>query len=127
MAVKLLVVDDEEGITEILKHYFEMKGFTVCVAASGEEAIALLRQEKPEIILLDLFLNGKLDGVDVLKDAKINSPSSKVIMLTGSDSVAKEKEIKKIGVCRYLRKPVSVTILSNTIKEVLGDTAGGKS
>jgi len=119
MPTKLLIVDDEEGLTQILKGYFEMKGFTVSVAATGETAIALLKEEKPDLILLDLLLKGKLDGIDVLKSTKVNSPGSKVIMLTGSDTVAKEKEIKSIGVCCYLHKPVTVNKLSDTISEVL--------
>ena len=119
MSAKLLIVDDEEDLTRILKDYFEMKGFSVSLAATGDEAIALLKQEKPDIVLLDLLLKGKLDGVDVLRSAKVNSPGSKVIMLTGSDTVAKEKEIKSIGVNRYLHKPVTVNKLSDTIAEVL--------
>lgn len=119
MSTKLLIVDDEEDLTRILKDYFEMKGFTVSTAATGDDAIALLRQEKPNIILLDMLLKGKLTGVDVLKDTKVNSPTSKVIMLTGSDTVAQENEAKKIGVCRYLYKPVTVSKLFGTINEVL--------
>lgn len=119
MPTKLLIVDDEEGLTQILKDYFEMKGFSVSVAYTGETAIALLKKEKPEVILLDLLLKGKLDGVDVLKSAKANSPESKVIMLTGSDTVAKEREIKSLGVSRYLHKPVTVNKLSDTISGVL--------
>ena len=65
MSTKLLIVDDEEDLTGILKDYFEMKDFTVFVAATGDDAIALLRKEKPDVIVLDLLLKGKLDGLAI--------------------------------------------------------------
>jgi two-component system response regulator VicR len=121
MPTKLLIVDDETDLGELLKDYFQMKGFVVFGTGSGEEAIALLRQEKPEVIVLDMLLKGKLNGIDVLKDAKQNSPQSKVIMLTGSDTVALENEAKRIGVSRYLHKPVTVKQLEEVINEVLSE------
>lgn len=119
MSKKLLIVDDETELTDGLKQYFEIKGFIVFTVPTGEEAITLLSNEKPDIIVLDMLLKGKLDGVDVLKEAKKLSASSKVIMLTGSDTVAKEQEVMKIGVCRYLRKPIMIKELHNIINEVL--------
>ena len=119
MPAKLLIVDDEELLTASLKDYFEMKDFVVSIAATGQDAIRLLKEEKPDIILLDLLLKGKLDGLDVLKEAKASSPQSKVIMVTGSDTIEKEKEIKRIGVSRYLQKPVTVNKLLDTVNEVL--------
>jgi DNA-binding response OmpR family regulator len=121
MPTKLLIVDDEEDLVQILKEYFEMKGLTVFTTGTGEEAIALLRQEKPDIILLDMLFKGKLNGIDVLKDTKQNSPQSKVIMLTGSDTVAQENEAKAIGVSRYLHKPVTVKMLDDNINGVLSE------
>ncbi len=121
MSYKLLIVDDETELTEGLQQYFEMKGFNVFTTPSGEGAITFLNQEKPDVMVLDMLLKTKLDGVDVLREAKKISPATKVIILTGSDTVAKEQEAKKIGVSRYLRKPIMVKELHISINEVLGE------
>ena len=121
MPYKLLIADDESELAEYLKQYFQMKGFAVVTCPSGEEAVVMLQKEKPDVALLDMLLKGKLDGVGVLKEAKKISPSTKMIMLTGSDTVSKEQEVLKIGVARYLRKPITINDLHNVINEVLVD------
>lgn len=119
MAIKLLIVDDEADITESLKQYFVMKGFAVSTASTAEEAFVLLGNEKPDIVILDMLLKGKLDGIDVLRDSRKISPGSKIIMLTGSDTPAKEEEARQLGVTRYLKKPIRPRELSDIINEVL--------
>ena len=119
MPYKLLMVDDEVELTGYLKQYFEIKGFVVFTCPSGEEALTILQNENPDIVVLDMLLAGKLDGADVLKGAKKTNASVRVIMLTGSDTVEKEREVLKIGVSRYLRKPVTVKELHDAINEVL--------
>ena len=119
MAYKLLIVDDEVELTSWLKQYFELKGFNVFTCPSGEEAITLVRNENPDVVVLDMLLKGKLDGVDVLKEARETNPALKVVMCTGSDTPAEEKEILKIGVSSYLRKPVTVGDLHKAVNEAL--------
>lgn len=119
MPYRLLIVDDEIDLTNSLKEYFELKGFIVATCPSGEEAIAILRQGTPDIVILDVLLKDKLDGVDVLREARKINPAFKIVMCTGSDTTAKEKEILGIGVSRYLRKPVTVKELHNAVTEAL--------
>mgnify|MGYP001618893746 FL=1 len=82
MPAKLLVVDDEDGILEEVKSYFEEEGFQVFTADSGEDGIQLLKREKPDILLLDMKLPD-MSGLLVLKVAKESSPLTKVIVNTG--------------------------------------------
>lgn len=119
MPYRLLIVDDEIDLTDSLKEYFELKGFSVATCPSGEEAIAIVRKETPDVVILDVLLKDKLSGVDVLKEAKKINPAMKIVMCTGSDTTAKEKEILEIGVSRYLRKPVTVRELYNAVTETL--------
>lgn len=121
MAGKLLIVDDEEDLAQALKDYFEMKGFTVTVIAKGEETLAWLKQESPEVVLLDVLLKGKMNGIDVLRQIRVDSPRLKIIMLTGSDIKAYEKEAGDLGVSRYIKKPITVSRLYENIKEVLAE------
>lgn len=119
MPYRLLIVDDEIDLTASLKEYFELKGFSVATCPSGEEAIAIVRKETPDVVILDVLLKDKLDGVDVLREAKKINPAMKIVMCTGSDTTAKEKEILEIGVSRYLKKPVTVRELYNAVTETL--------
>ena len=121
MAGKMLIVDDEEDLAQALKDYFEMKGFAVTVIVIGEEALAWLKQESPEVVLLDVLLKGKMNGIDVLRQIRAESPRLKIIMLTGSDIKTYEKEAGDLGVSRYIRKPITVSRLYENIKEVLAE------
>ena len=118
MKEKILIVDDEEIITKSLKEYLESRDFTVFVADKGDFAIELIEKEKPDLIILDLLLKGKLTGLDVLKEIKKILDKPKVIVLTGS--TATEKEIKDLGVSYYLNKPITISKLFSIINEALG-------
>ncbi len=120
MKDKILVVDDEKPIAEILKYNLEKDGFEVLVAYDGEEAIKLAFAEKPDIILLDIMLP-RLDGFSVCRQIrqKLDIP---IIMLT-----ARETEIDKVlglelGADDYVTKPFSIRELLARIKAALRRT-----
>ena len=120
MEEKILIVDDEPNILELLEYNLKKEGYSVVRADTGEKAIAALEQEKPAIVLLDQMLPG-LDGLGVLKkiraaDAFADMP---VIMVT-----AKSEEIDKIiglelGADDYITKPFSVRELCARVKAQL--------
>ena len=114
---KILIVDDEKPIADILKYNLEEEGFQVLVAYDGEQALRLAFQEQPDIILLDIMLP-LIDGFSVCKKIrqKMNVP---IIMLT-----AKETEVYKVlwlelGADDYVTKPFSVRELIARIKATL--------
>jgi two-component system response regulator VicR len=114
---KVLVIDDERPIAEILKYNLEEEGFHVLVAYDGEEALRLAFQEQPDIILLDIMLP-RIDGFSVCKQIrqKLDVP---IIMLT-----ARETEVDKVlglelGADDYVTKPFSVRELIARIKATL--------
>jgi len=112
--IKLLIVDDEKGITDSLKDFFQNRGFSVKTANSGEDALAAVKADRPDIIFLDIRMRG-LSGLDVLESIKKTDKSIKVIMLT----IHEEKEIidkaKALGADEYITKPFRVDYLEEVV------------
>ena len=120
---KVLIVDDEEHIVELLKFNLLNAGYDVFTANDGVNAVKIAKAEKPSLMLLDLMLPG-IDGFDVCKEIKRNDEMKKtsIIMLT-----AKGEELDKIlglelGADDYITKPFSVRELLARVKAVLRRT-----
>lgn len=120
MEAKIVLVDDEASIRELVRFNLEKAGYRVQEAADGNEAINIIRQTKPNLVILDLMLPG-LDGLDVCRLVKGNRETAAIpiIMLT-----AKTEEIDKIiglelGADDYMTKPFSPRELLARIKAVL--------
>ncbi|NLM38669.1 MAG: response regulator transcription factor [Firmicutes bacterium] len=117
MRQRILIVDDETSIQELIKFNLEQAGFETEVANDGIEAIEKFESYKPDLIVLDLMLPGK-DGYDVCKEIRRNS-NVPIIMLT-----AKETELERVlglelGADDYITKPFSPLELVARIKAVL--------
>lgn len=117
---KILIVDDEEHILELLKFNIQNAGYQVIWANNGIDGLNIAKNEKPDLVLLDLMLPG-MDGFDVCKEIKRNNDTSNIsiIMLT-----AKGEELDKIlglelGADDYITKPFSVRELLARVKAVL--------
>lgn len=114
MGRKVLVVDDERSISDILKFNLEREGYEVSVASDGEEAIHKTYQVEPDLILLDIMLP-KMDGFQVCKKIRENF-NMPILMLT-----AKEEEVDKVlglelGADDYITKPFSIRELLARVK-----------
>ena len=117
---KILVVDDEEHIAELISYNLSSNGYKVITANNGIDAVKIAIEEKPSLILLDLMIPGK-DGYDVCKKVRSNNEirNTPIIMLT-----AKSEELDKIlglelGADDYITKPFSVRELLARVKAVL--------
>lgn len=119
MAHKLLIVDDEVDFTESLDLYFAAKGFSIITAATGEDAVDVINKENPDVIILDLLLDGKMDGLEVLRNVEGEGLPAKTVILTGSDDALKEKEINGMGIACYLKKPITVKELEAVVNNIL--------
>ncbi len=116
--VKILVVDDETAICEVLSASLKDEEFNVMVASDGIEALKLYNTFQPHIVLLDVWMPGDLDGVDVLKDIKSKSRSAQVIMMSGHGTIETAVHAVKNGAYDFIEKPISfdrVAILINNI------------
>lgn len=119
---KLLVVDDEESQADSIKNYFSRRDFVVLTAAKGEEALDIIRDFKPDLILLDMKLAGSMDGRDVLRTLRQNDQDTKVAIITGNMLSEKEiKEIAALGIVEFFIKPVEVHVLEKVVKKVLAE------
>lgn len=114
MAAKILVVDDELPIAEILRFSLEKEGFEVSLAFDGEEAIAKAKEEQPDLILLDIMLP-KRDGFEVCKEIRLFSQVP-VIMLTARDTEIDTVLGLEIGADDYVTKPFSMRELMARVR-----------
>lgn len=119
--LKILVVEDDYDIHELLQNYLEHEGYQVVVAEDGEAAIDLFHQENPDLILLDIMLP-KLDGYSVCKIIRQESDVP-VIMLTALDNEQNQIKGFDLKVDDYITKPFSIPILIKKIEAVLRRTA----
>ena len=117
---KILVVDDEEDIVELLEYNLKKEGYQVFKAMTGEEALELAKGEAPDLIILDLMLPG-LDGLEVCKILKkdTRTDSIPIVMLTAK---GEESDIiigLELGADDYITKPFSPKVLLARVKTVL--------
>ena len=114
--MKLLIVDDEAELCEMLQEHFE-KHFDceVLTAESPREALQLLETEQPEGMLLDVNLGSRLNGFDVLARAREASPGTKVIMVTGVNDFDSIEKARELGAVDYITKPFTVDYLEDTV------------
>jgi DNA-binding NtrC family response regulator len=104
-AERILVVDDEELNRDLLQQILEREGYQVAIAANGQEALTLLRQEAFHVVLTDLKMPG-MTGVEVIRELKMLAPSTMGIIHTAYGSVETAVEAMKAGAYDYVTKPV---------------------
>ena len=113
---KLLIVDDERQFVQTLSERLRLREIGSVVAYDGESALSMIKEEEPDVMILDLKMPG-IDGIEVLKRVKQTNPAIEVIILTGHGSEADKDLCMQLGAFAYLQKPVDVTLLSETIKK----------
>jgi two-component system alkaline phosphatase synthesis response regulator PhoP len=114
---KILVVDDESGITRLAHDYLAHAGFAVVTAADGPAALRVFRTEKPDLVVLDLGLPG-LDGLDVTRALRKDS-NVPVIMLTARGEEADKLVGLELGADDYMTKPFSPRELVARVRALL--------
>ena len=117
---KILVVDDEMSIRQILETRLSIRGYTVILAANGEEALYLFRKEKPNLVILDIMLP-KIDGYEVCTAIRKESQVP-IIMLTALGDISDRVMGLELGADDYVIKPFSPKELEARIRSVLRRT-----
>lgn len=120
MAKKILIADDEQNIVISLEFLMKREGFTVCIAADGQEAIDKVRSETPDLILLDIMMPRK-NGYEVCQEIRSDPQlqGTRILMLTAK---GREMEVTKglaMGADAYMTKPFSTRELVTKVKSLL--------
>jgi DNA-binding response OmpR family regulator len=114
---RVLVVDDEAHIRTVLRGYLEADGFDVAEAADGEDALAALRDEPPDLVLLDVMLPG-IDGLEVLRRLRTFSDAYVILVTARAEEVDKLVGLG-VGADDYVTKPFSPREVTARVKAVL--------
>jgi DNA-binding response OmpR family regulator len=122
---QVLVVDDEPMVREVLARYLRREGFDVAVAADGEEALARLQSEDPDLVLLDLMLP-RVDGYEVLRQLRARADTP-VIMITARGGETDRVVGLEIGADDYVTKPFSPREVVARVRAVLRRSDSGPS
>jgi two-component system, OmpR family, alkaline phosphatase synthesis response regulator PhoP len=104
MAARILVVDDEPHILDVVRSYLERDGYQVVVAADGDAALALARAARPDLLVLDVMLPGR-SGFDILRALRGEGSDVAVVMLTARDDVIDRVAGLELGADDYVVKP----------------------
>jgi two-component system, OmpR family, alkaline phosphatase synthesis response regulator PhoP len=117
---RILIVDDEEDILELVSYHLVREGYQLMTAASGEEALGKAKRESFDLIVLDLMLPG-MDGLDVARALKADDRTGSVpiVMLTAKGEDADVVAGLELGADDYVTKPFSPRVLSARVKAVL--------
>lgn len=117
---KILIVDDEPNIVMTLEYAFKRRGYQVFVARDGVEALEILENETPDVVLLDIMMP-KVDGYQTLKIIKSikKLADTKVVFLTAKNKSSNLEKGMKLGADKYLTKPFSVKKIVSEINELL--------
>lgn len=117
MEQKILVVDDELGVRELLYDALTKQGYKSITATSGEEAIELIGTQRPDLVLLD-FKMPDMNGVEILKKIRSFDSKTKIVMLTGMGTEELERESRLQGASGFLRKNLGIDVIVKAIGEI---------
>lgn len=112
---RVLLVDDEREFVQTLSERLLLRDMGSAVAYDGESALEMLREDEPEVMILDLKMPG-IDGMEVLRRVKETQPEIEVIILTGHGNETDRETCMRMGAFAYLQKPVDIDILSETMQ-----------
>jgi CheY-like chemotaxis protein len=104
--IKILIIDDEKDLCDILKKTYMNRGFRVDIAVNIEDAKKIILQDGPQIVLLDLYLSNGMDGLEILRFLKKERPAAKCLVITKEDDEKRLKEVRDLGPDGILIKPV---------------------
>ena len=117
---KILVIDDEPSIRDLLDTLLRRKGYVVVLAESGRKGLELFRRDHPDVIILDMKMPG-MDGLTVLQEIHRLDPRQPVIILTGIGTAEMEQQVRALGVTEFVEKEFSLDHLGDSLKRILNN------
>ncbi len=113
---KILLVDDERDFVQTLSERLLMRDMGSAIAYDGESALDMIKEDEPEVMILDLNMPG-IDGIEVLRRVKQTNPDIEVIVLTGHGTEKDRETCMGLGAFAFLQKPVDIKLLSDTLMQ----------
>lgn len=122
---RILLVDDEAGIVKVVRKALELNGFDVRAAGGGKEALAAVKEERPDLIILDIMLP-RMSGLEVCQKLKHNPAYRQIpiIIYTGKGYEGDEPLCREVGADAYVAKLEGLPILLDRIKTLLAGSGG---
>ena len=116
---QILVVDDEPDIRQLVQEILEDEGYSVQVAKDGESARLVYAQQKPDLVLLDIWMPD-IDGISLLKEwSAAGSLESQVVIMSGHGTLETAVEATRLGAFDFVQKPLSLAKLLATVRKAL--------
>ncbi|MEK6580249.1 MAG: response regulator, partial [Bdellovibrionota bacterium] len=107
MSRLVLIIDDESSIRQALSGALKDEGYRVATASSGKEGLDLIRAERPDVILLDIWMP-EMDGLETIRQIKTEWPDQSVIMMSGHGNIETAVKATKLGAFDFVEKPLSL-------------------
>ena len=119
-AVRILIADDHPDTRLILRDYFEAKGYAVCEAHNGEEAMACIRSARPDAVVLDIQMP-RMDGIQVLREVRGDQDlrDLKILALSAHAFAEDVREISNAGADSYLAKPADPRVVIEAVRTLI--------
>lgn len=112
---RILIVDDEPDMRLAVRNVLKLRGYEIAEAGDGPAALAIARESRPDLVLLDMRLPG-MDGIEVLEGLKKIDDTVPVVMITGYGHIQSAVDVMKLGASEYLQKPFENAQLVETVK-----------
>ncbi len=120
---KILIVEDEADILDILKMTLDFGSYQLLTATNGDQALEMARRELPDLILLDIMMPGRIDGLEVCRQLKENTATKNtyVMIVTAKGMERDRKAGAEAGCDEYVVKPFKIARLAKSIDKILGN------
>jgi two-component system response regulator (stage 0 sporulation protein F) len=115
MQKQILIVDDQYGIRVLLNELFQEEGFETHLAANGTQSLSIVKEQRPDLILLDMNLPD-MSGIDVLKRIKMIHPNAIVMIMTAYADLEMINETKELGALSCFSKPFDIVDIKENVK-----------
>lgn len=116
---KILIIDDEAPIRDVLSASLRDEGYQVSLAHDGESGIQAIRDVQPDIVFLDIWMPGKYDGIEVLNLARKEFPHVEFVMISGHGTIETAVKATKLGAWDFIEKPLSMDKILIVISNIL--------
>ncbi|MCM3726722.1 two-component system response regulator (stage 0 sporulation protein F) [Neobacillus bataviensis] len=116
MKEKILIVDDQFGIRILLNEVFQKEGYQTFQAANGVQALEIVTNHQPDLVLLDMKIPG-MDGIEILKRMKVIEPEIRVIIMTAYGELDMIQEAKDLGALTHFAKPFDIDDIRAAVRK----------